>query len=62
MAYSGGLHHIQVPGQTILTSLKIKLNIELVDIKEYKDRFLQAQVPRKAMLADLQHRLETKCP
>jgi 1-acyl-sn-glycerol-3-phosphate acyltransferase len=63
MVYSGGLHHVQEPGQTIPKVFKtIKLNIEIVEIKEYKERFSQAEVPRKAMLADLQERLENKCP
>jgi hypothetical protein len=58
-AYSGGLHHVQAPGQTIPKLFKrIKLNIEVVDIVEFKAKFEN----RKQMLAELQKRLETNCP
>lgn len=63
-AYSGGLHHVQFPGQTIPKILKIiKMNIEVVDIENYKKQFTHnGELDRKGMLCDLQKRLETKCP
>lgn len=63
IAYSGGLHHIQVPGQSFPNLFKtIKMNVEVLDIANYKNSFESADSPRKAMIADLQARLESNCP
>lgn len=65
-AYSGGLHHINVPGEKTFRIFKtIKMNLELMDIAEYKKQFADASNPsvwRKRLLQDMQHRLETKIP
>jgi hypothetical protein len=59
MAYSGGLHHIQIPGQTIPRLFrKLRINVELLDIPEYKSRF-ESKID---LIADLQHKLETNVP
>jgi hypothetical protein len=40
VAYSGGLHHVQVPGQKLPRLFKkLKLNLEILDVEEYKSRF-----------------------
>ena len=67
IAYSGGLHHVQVPGEGLPKLFKtIKLNLEAFDIADYKAMFTEAagdaEQWRKAVLADLQMRLETRCP
>lgn len=63
MVYSGGLHHVQAPGQMIPKIFKtIKVNVEIVNIREYKNKFENLENKRKAMLSDLQHRLENNCP
>jgi hypothetical protein len=67
IAYSGGLHHVQVPGEGFPKLFKtIKMNLEAFEIPDYKAMFNSAVEGsdewRKAMLADLQLRLETKCP
>ncbi len=66
LAYSGGLHHVQVPGQNIPRFFKkLKIDIETYDIPEYKGLFKAAQGSeewKKEVLDDLQYRLETKPP
>ena len=62
--YSGGLHHVQSPGETFPRPLKtIKMNLEWLDIVEYKKQFSSdPQTFRAQVIADFQHRLETNCP
>lgn len=67
IAYSGGLHHIQVPGEGFPKLFKtLKMNLEAMEIPDYKAMFNSAIEGsddwRKAMLSDLQMRLETRCP
>lgn len=64
VAYSGGLHHIQVPGQKIPKLFKtIKMNLEEFDIKEYKARFPgESVVWKRGVVKDMQWRLENNCP
>lgn len=67
IAYSGGLHHVQFPGQTFPRLFKtLKMNIEFFEIKKYKERFerkgLSASGLKKAIINDLQECLESKCP
>jgi hypothetical protein len=65
-AYSGGLHHVQVPGEGLPKIFKtLKMNIEAYDIRDYKACFA-AEVGnhgwKKLVIEDLQQRLETKPP
>lgn len=62
--YSGGLHHVQAPGETFPRPFKkLKMNLEWIDISEYKKQFPTASKDFKtAVIADLQHRLENNCP
>lgn len=62
--YSGGLHHVQAPGETFPRPFqKIKMNLEWFDIQEYKKRFSADPVVfKEQVLADLQERLEKNCP
>ena len=66
IAYSGGLHHVHAPGEKAYHVFQtLKLNLELLDITEYKASFAATEGSeewRKLLLADLQHRLETKVP
>ena len=66
MVYSGGLHHIQAPGEWLPRFLKpILCRFEMLDIPEYK-RFLAERYPeadlRAAVVADLTRRRDTLCP
>ncbi len=64
LCLSGGLHHVQAPGQHLPRLFKtIRMNFALLDIPTYKETF--PSDPREMKLAivkDLQHRLQTDCP
>lgn len=64
VAYSGGLHHVQVPGQKLPRLFKkLKLNLEVIDIQEYKSQFNTEGIQwKRDVTADFQKRLETNCP
>ena len=66
IAYSGGLHHVQIPGEGFPRLFKtLKMDLEAFDIHTYKNSFVEApgsQTWKKMVLDDLQHRLETKPP
>jgi hypothetical protein len=66
IAYSGGIHHVQVPGEGLPKLFKrLKMNLEYFNIKEYKNRFsseIGSEQWRKSVLADLQWRLENNVP
>lgn len=64
VAYSGGLHHVQKPGQTKPNFFKtLKMNVEVLDIDEYKSRFNTEGIQwKKDVVADFQRRLENNCP
>lgn len=64
IAYSGGLHHVQIPGQRFPKIFKtLKLDFETLEIDHYKKGFTATGVEwKKEVIADLQQRLETKCP
>jgi 1-acyl-sn-glycerol-3-phosphate acyltransferase len=64
IAYSGGLHHVQIPGQHIPRLFKtLKINIEVLDIAEYKKSFNTQGIQwKKDVVTDIQNRLENNCP
>ena len=66
IAYSGGLHHVQVPGEGWPRIFKkLKMDIEAFDIAVYKAGFAEpvgSDEWKKMVLDDLQQRLETKPP
>jgi len=61
ICHSGGLHHIQKPGQFLPKLFqKIRMKVTVLDILEYKKRFSENPRERKIqMVDDLQARLET---
>ena len=65
LCISGGLHHIQTPGQLFPRLFKtIHMNLVYIDIKEYKEKF-QLLSPRERKMKitqDLQVHLEKNCP
>jgi len=66
MVYSGGLHHIQVPGELLPTPFKtLRCRMEMIDIPSYKEE-LKRDYPdlqfRKAVIADLTRRRDEYCP
>ncbi len=66
MVYSGGLHHIQVPGEFLPTPFKtIKVRMEMIDIADYKatlKRDFPDQSLHKSVIADLTRRRDEYCP
>ena len=68
--YSGGLHHVQVPGQFLPKLFRsIKMNSERIDIANYiteineRIRYLSDEMSFKvAVINDLEHRMERHCP
>ncbi|MCT8335077.1 1-acyl-sn-glycerol-3-phosphate acyltransferase [Leptospira sp. 85282-16] len=64
LCLSGGLHHVQAPGQFFPKLFKnIHMNFSYIDIKSYKAQFPESKRERKlAIVQDLQRRLETDCP
>lgn len=67
LAYSGGLHHVQVPGQTFPKLFKrIQMNLEVVDIDSFRAaRMEDGGGPRgfrRAVANDLERRRDLYCP
>ncbi len=64
IAYSGGLHHIQHPGQLIPRLFKdIHLNLEVLEINDYKANFSNDFMTFKNQLvSDLELRLKNNRP
>jgi hypothetical protein len=66
--YSGGLHHVQVPGQRIPKLFQtIKVNFQCIDTKDYKKKLEDraAEVGgsfKKALIADLTEKMRQHCP
>jgi len=66
IAYSGGLHHIQAPGELFPRLFKtVRMNLELVDIASYRERLLAEggeEGFRRAVVRDLEDRKIRFCP
>jgi len=63
--YSGGLHHIQAPGDKLPKIFKtIKANAEIINLQNYKQQFTQDDYHsfRKSVLEDMDNRLRHKTP
>ena len=64
--YSGGLHHIQAPGELLPRPLKtILCRFEMIDIAEFKTRVVAdyPEVPfHRAVVAELTKRRDLYCP
>jgi hypothetical protein len=65
LVYSGGLHHIQVPGQRFPRLFqKVRVGFEVLDIARYKADLerLRPQLPfRTALIQDLEERRDRYC-
>lgn len=66
IAYSGGLHHVQHPGETVPRLFKtLRMNFENLDIESYRASLLAEHGPdgfRDAVRQDLQDRRDRFCP
>jgi len=65
VVYSGGLHHVQAPGQKFPNLFKtIRLSFEFHDIEQYRDEIRQqtgGSEFKKAVRADLERRRDLHC-
>jgi len=66
IVYSGGLHHVQAPGELVpRPARQVRARIELVDIPQYRDELGGADdiaAFRKAVIEDLTIRRDELCP
>lgn len=66
LVYSGGLHHVQVPGELLPKPFKtVRVRMEMVDIAAYKEELAGQDSGldfRKAVVADLTRRRDQYCP
>ena len=66
IAYSGGLHHVQTPGERFPRLFKtIRMRLETVEIAAYRSERLQEGGPkgfRRAVVRDLERRRDLNCP
>jgi len=63
--YSGGLHHIQIPGEAKVGLFKsIRVNLEMVDVVDYKQQLQAADQPAfvRNVVNDMQARLRSHVP
>ncbi len=65
-AYSGGLHHVQIPGEGWPRLFQtVHMDIEAAEVTDYQNSFnepIGSPAWRKLVLDDLQHKLENKPP
>lgn len=66
LVYSGGLHHIQAPGELLPRPFKtVRLRLELVDIARYREELMARAAKngfKRAVIEDLEDRRDTHCP
>ena len=66
IAYSGGMHHIQVPGEHLPRPFKtIRMLLESTEIEAYRDTIQPGLKPaefKRAVRADLERRRDLHCP
>jgi hypothetical protein len=65
IAYSGGLHHVQVPGHIPNVFKTVRLRAEVLDIAEYvRDRMAEGgpEEFKRNVIRDLEQRRNSHCP
>jgi hypothetical protein len=65
IAYSGGLHHVQVPGRWPRAFKTVRMRLEIVDIAGYIDEIMRnggADQFKKNVMRDLDRRRDFYCP
>ena len=66
LAYSGGLHHVQAPGESCPRLFRvIRMRLESLDLAEYRGRLLAEAGEegfKEAVIRDLTRRRDTHCP
>lgn len=66
MAYSGGLHHIQAPGQMVPRVFKtMRMRLESIDLQDYREQILEKSGYngfKAAVIRDFEKRRDRFCP
>lgn len=66
VAYSGGLHHVQAPGEGLPRVFRtVRMRLELVEIGGYVEKLREGKAPeefRRAVCEDLERRRGLHCP
>ncbi len=66
LVYSGGLHHVQAPGETVPRPLRtVRMRKQVVEISDYVAALGGVGDPnafKRAVISDLEHRRDTLCP
>lgn len=65
IAYSGGLHHVQIPGERPKVFKTVRLRLEQVEISAYRDEMMKRggeEGFKKAVIADLERRRDAYSP
>jgi hypothetical protein len=65
LAYSGGLHHVQVPGHIPNVFTTVRMRLEVVDIAAYIAEMMAkggAEMFKKNVMRDLDRRRDEYCP
>jgi hypothetical protein len=66
LAYSGGLHHIQAPGERWPRLFKtVRMRMEALDLGAYREALIQTAGPdgfKRAVVEDLERRRDAICP
>jgi len=65
IAYSGGLHHVQVPGHIPNLFKRVRLRVEVLDIADYiRERMAEGgpEQFKKSVIRDLERRRDHYCP
>jgi 1-acyl-sn-glycerol-3-phosphate acyltransferase len=66
LGYSGGLHHVQAPGERWPRLFKtIRIRLELLDIGAYRRELMEKAGPesfKRAVIEDLERRRDLYCP
>jgi hypothetical protein len=65
IAYSGGLHHVQIPGRVPNLFKTVRLRVEVLDIAAYiRDRMAEGgpEQFKKSVIRDLERRRDHYCP
>lgn len=64
-AYSGGLHHVQVPGHVPSVFKTVRLRVEVLEIADYIKEMMKEGGPeqfKKNVIRDLERRRDHYCP
>jgi hypothetical protein len=65
IAYSGGLHHVQIPGRVPNVFKTVRLRVEVLEIADYiRERMAEGGVDgfKKSVIRDLERRRDDYCP